>query len=252
MIPISIITPIYDVEKHLKDYAENMRLLQKEFDGITDIILVNNNTSKRINGSKALAGLKNLKVIENMKNVGFGRACNQGMRIAKGKLMLILNPDLKIDGSSLQKLVSEMENSRKAKILSCKLLNDDGSLQYSCRRFPTIRALLARRIHFPFRFLFKKEAERYDMRDYDHLLPRKVDWVSGALMLMREKYFFDERYFMYFEDIDLCRSVGSVYYFPSVSAYHRAERKSARHMGMLIAHVTSSLRYFMKFGLKNN
>lgn len=243
---ISIITPIYDVEKHLQKYAENILSLQKEFPEIKDIIIINNNTKKKIRKNKALNGLRNLKVIENKKNVGYGKACNQGMRIAKGKYMLILNPDVKIDGNSLKRLVSEFEKNKKAKIVSCKLVNEDGSLQYSCRRFPTFRALIARRISVPFAHIFRNELDKYDMRDYDRKEPKKVDWVSGALMLMKGKKYFDEGYFMYFEDIDLCRSVGGVYYYPAVSAVHKAERASARNLKLLLSHISSMMHYFRK------
>lgn len=243
---ISVITPIYDVEKHLGDYAENMRRLQNEFSGIKDIILINNNIRKKISKNKVLDVLKNLKIIENKKNIGYGRACNQGMRIAEGEYVLILNPDIKIDGDSLKKLLSELMKNKKVNIASCKLLDEDGSLQHSCRRFPSLGALLAKRIPFPFRYLFKKELDRYDMADYDHKSPRKVDWVSGALMLMRKRYLFDENYFMYFEDIDLCRKVKEVYYYPTVSAVHRAERGSTKDIMLLLSHVRSTIHYFWK------
>lgn len=248
---ISVITPIYGVEKHLQDYAKNMRRLQKEFGGIKEIILINNNTKNRIGRNSALDGLKNLKVIENKKNVGYGRACNQGMKIAKGKHMLILNPDVNIDGASLGNLISEMEKNKKANIVSCKLINEDGTLQNSCRRFPTFRALIARRMP-PFRHIFREELAEYYMEDYDLKNPAKVDWVSGALMLMKQKYYFDERYFMYFEDVDLCRSIGGVYYYPSVSARHKAERESARSIKLLVAHLSSSFKYFLKFWFKKD
>jgi|SRR3989344_3612282 len=247
---ISVITPIYDIEKHLHNYAVNMRSLQKEFNGIREIILINNNPYEEICKDSVLSGLNGLKIIGNRKNLGYGGACNQGISIAKGKYMLILNPDVKITGHSLRKLISELIKSKEANIISCKLLNEDGSLQHSCRRFPTIKSLLARRAPLFFSRIFSKELSAYNMDDYDHKNPIKVDWVSGALMLMKRKYFFDERYFMYFEDVDLCRRVGEIYYYPFISAFHKAERGSARDITLMIAHFSSALRYFLKFGLK--
>ena len=174
---ISIITPIYDIEKHMSDYIANIRSLQEGSKCITEIILINNNTKKRITKNRPLSKLKNLKVIENDENVGYGSACNQGMKAAKGRYFLILNPDVKIDAKSLGKLVRFLESKKDAKIVSCKLLNEDGSLQHSCRRFPTFRALLSRRIPFPFTALFRKELDHFNMTDYDHMTTRKVDWV---------------------------------------------------------------------------
>lgn len=255
---ISIITPIYDVESHLKSFISTISKIQKGLRDanaqkgmLCEVILINNNPEKGIKGGKGLnLDVPGLKIIQNRKNIGFGAACNQGMRMVKGKYILILNPDVRIEARALQNLVKAMENNKNANIISCKLLNEDGSLQNSCKRFPNLRAMLARRVRFPFASIFKKQLDRYEMADYDHKKPRKVDWVSGALMLMRKKYFFDERYFMYFEDADLCRGVGKVYYYPTISLVHKAERQSARSFKLLLFHMISGVYYFYKFSGK--
>lgn len=254
---ISIITPIYNIGSHLPGFISSMSKLEKQlkksFKGkiLNEIILINNNPKKDLRkvGNVNL-NVPNLKIIQNKKNIGFGAACNQGMKIAKGEYMLILNPDVKIEARSLQELLKIIKQNKKANIISCKLLNEDGSLQHSCKRFPTFRALLARRIKFPFALIFKKELDRYSMKEYDHKKPKKVDWVSGALMFMRKRYYFDERYFMYFEDADLCRRVGNVYYYPSVSVMHKAERQSARNIRLFFLHASSMIHYFYKFSVK--
>lgn len=246
---ISIITPIYDVESHLPGFIKTISKLvaSPKEKTVEEAILINNNPDVDLRNIKNEGiGLPCLKVIQNKKNKGYGAACNQGIRMAKGRHILILNPDVRIGLKALNELINALKQNNKAKIVSCKLLNEDGSLQHSCRRFPTLRALLARRIPLPFAYLFKKQLNRYNMKDYDHKSPKRVDWVSGALMLMRKKYYFDENYFMYFEDVDLCRKVGGVYYYPNVHATHKAERQSARSARLFLLHFASMSYYFCK------
>lgn len=255
---ISIITPIYDLESHLSNFIDLVHKLENKLKKdsrnglIKEIIIINNNPKKDIKKfMKSLPALSRLKIIQNKKNVGYGAACNQGIKRAKARYILILNPDVKINAKALKEIVKIAKQNKKANIISCKLLNGDGSLQLSCKRFPTFRALLARRIRFLFAYIFKKQLNRYEMKDYDHKSPRKVDWVSGAFMLMKNKYYFDERYFMYFEDADICRRIKGVYYYPSVSAIHKAERGSTRSIRMFLYHFVSMVRYFYKFSNKS-
>jgi N-acetylglucosaminyl-diphospho-decaprenol L-rhamnosyltransferase len=251
---ISIITPIYDINAHLNDFLSSMSsLMDKEGKKIVqEIILINNNPRKKISDKKLQDAQKidNLRIIQNKKNIGYGAACNQGIRMAQGKYTLILNPDVKIDSNALKRMADFLEKNKDANIVSCRLHNSDGSLQHSCKRFPTLSVLIARRVSFPFAYLFKRNLSRYEMREYDHKLPRRVDWVSGALMLMRRKYFFDEKYFMYFEDVDLCRQVKNIYYYPLVFAIHKSERASRRDFRLFFHHLSSMVYYLYKFSFK--
>lgn len=253
---ISIITPIYDIESHLSGFIDCISKLVGKSDDklVKEVILINNNPKKDIYCMKEMGlkikKIKILKVIQNKKNIGFGSACNQGLKAAKGDFFLIMNPDVNISYNALKGLLNALKRNNYANIISCKLLNEDCSLQHSCRRFPTLRALLARRIPCPFARIFKKNLDSFNMKDYNHKTPRKVDWVSGALMLMGDKYFFDEHYFMYFEDTDLCRRIGGVYYYPAVSAIHKAERQSARSPRLFFSHISSMIYYFYKFSKK--
>lgn len=250
---ISIITPIYNTKNHLPRFISCISKLIEQSNGklIKEVILINNNPKKDIYCIKGInLKIKGLKIIQNKKNIGFGAACNQGLKAAKGDFFLVMNPDIDINYNALNSLFKTLKHNKAANIVSCRLVNQDGSLQYSCRRFPTVRALLARRIPIPFRYLFRKQLDLYNMKDYDHKTKRKVDWVSGALMLMREKYYFDEHYFMYFEDIDLCRRIGGVYYCPEISATHKAERQSTQNIWLFLSHIKSMLYYFNKFTMK--
>lgn len=251
---ISIITPIYDVESHLPVFTETIsKLINSPKEKIVEeVILINNNPKIDLMRVKNVdINLPKLRVVQNRKNRGYGAACNQGIRQARGEHILILNPDVNVSLKTLNGLINALKKNDGANIVSCRLMNENGSLQHSCRRFPTLRALLARRMRFPFRYIFKKELGRYNMEDYDHESPRKVDWVSGALMLMKKRHYFDEHYFMYFEDVDLCRRVGGVYYYPNFSAIHKAERQSAKNIMLFFSHFKSMIYYFYKGYRKN-
>ncbi|MBI4140696.1 glycosyltransferase family 2 protein [Candidatus Woesearchaeota archaeon] len=196
--------------------------------------MVVDNNSKDNSVAKIKKEFPQTEIIENKTNKGYGAACNQAIKIAQGNHTLILNPDITLETNTVEELLKYLEQNKEAKIVSCKLENANGTLQDSFREFPTIISLLRRQ----FKAITTKES----------ILPQKVDWVSGALMLLRDKYYFDERFFLYFEDVDLCKTVGNVYYYPLVSATHTAQRESKQNLKLAILHAKSALKYFLKHG----
>ena len=138
-----------------------------------------------------------------------------------------------------------MSKNKEVNIAAPKLLNDDGSVQLSCRTFPTFCLMLARNIP-GLKYLFSKSLKKHNMLDYNHDTPQKVDWVSGAFMVFRNKYFFDSRFFMYFEDVDICRRIGKVWYYPEAVAHHSAGHGSKRNINLFLSHLKSMLYYFVK------
>lgn len=200
------------------------------------VVVDNNSTDDSV--AKIKKEFPTAKIIENKANKGYGRACNQAIKIASGKHILILNPDIILEKNTVDELLKYLEENKQAKIVSCKLKNSDGTIQDSFREFPTLFTLLKRQVQTRFRAK-KITAEEINT-------PTKVDWVSGALMLMRDKYYFDERFFMYFEDVDLCKTIGDVYYYPAVSATHIAKRESAKSLKLVLWHAKSAIQYFTK------
>ena len=83
------------------------------------------------------------------------------------------------------------------------------------------------------------------MKDYDHKKPKKVDWVSGGCMMFKNKFLLDEKYFLYFEDVDFC-IWKNVYYNPNAAAYHEVQRTSKRRIKYMIYHIRSFIRYSCK------
>ncbi len=145
-------------------------------------------------------------------NVGFGAGNNLALEHAGGRYVLFLNSDTEVVPGALDALVHFADANQDIGVLGPKLLNGDGSLQYSCRSYPNLGTGFFR--NTPLGRLFPKNSftNDYLLTSYDHLTPRDVDWVSGAALMMRRSIIdeigaFDEEYFMFCEDVDLCYRV---------------------------------------------
>ena len=204
----------------------------------------------------------NIKIIFNNSNNGFAKANNQGIKLAQGKYILILNPDAIVSPNSIETLYQFMENHPEAGISGPKLLNPDKSIQYSCLRFPHWYTPALRRTFLNKLNIFQKKLDDYLMKDFDHKETRKVDWLLGAALMIRKSSldkigFFDERFFLYFEDVDLAQRMHQakfkVYYVPQSIMYHFHQRLSAKSSSILSLfskitriHIASGLKYFTK------
>lgn len=189
-----------------------------------EIIVVDNGSTdgsqeclKRIKESKN----QRIKVLFNKENLGFAKAVNQALRQAQGEYILLLNPDIKVKKNALKKLIKFAKNHPEAGIIGARLLNPDGTTQGSC--FPKLSIANAiKEFWLGQKGVFEKYAPRTQK-------PVEVEAVVGACMLIAKKViekvgFFDERYFLYFEDLDYCRRVKKsgwkVYYLPEAEFIH--------------------------------
>lgn len=201
---------------------------------------------------------KNIYLIDAGKNLGFCKACNIGAEKAKGKFLVFLNPDSKLTGGNIEDLIEFYENrikTHRVGVAGAKLVNSDGTLQYSCRSFPT----LARQFYESYFLhrLFKNSPVfgSYFLSWWDHRSVREVDWLSGAFMFIRKKDFdeaggFDEDYFMYSEDCDLClrlyREGYKNYYFPFFIVEHADSGIASKNKALREAGVWKSRRLYFK------
>lgn len=141
------------------------------------------------------------------RNRGFAAASNIAMAHAKGRYFLLLNPDCVLPSDALQKLVDLAEAQPDAGLIGPKLVYPDGRLQYSCRRFPTLKAAFFRDTVFGRIFSSARAPSEYLMADWDHDGLRDVDWLSGACLLARAEAVrdvgdLDEGFFWGSEDVD--------------------------------------------------
>ena len=180
-----------------------------------------------------------VEFIQNRSNLGFAAGANMGFRKSQGEFVFVLNPDVLVQDQSVETLVSTLRNNADAGLALPLLRNPDGSLQYSCRRFYSYTTLVMRRAPFNRFFPTHAAVRKHLMLDWNHDSLARVDWGLGAAMLVRrsalqEPYLFDERFFLYFEDVDLClrlrRRGWKVLYVPRASMIHYHRRESARHI----------------------
>ncbi len=218
---LSIIIVNYNTGELLKECVQSIEETTNDFQNPSCEVVVIDNAS--IDGS--VEELKNgrtekLKIIQNANNLGFAKAVNQGIKKVRGKYILLLNPDTKVQKGAIQKLLSFAESTDDAGIVGTKLILEDGTTQKSVFHSPTIWRAVQE-------FWFGKKT-------YSSYVPRTstpvvVDAVVGAAFLITPRALqtagmLSERYFMYFEDLDYCRRVKKaglkVYYLPEAEIVH--------------------------------
>jgi GT2 family glycosyltransferase len=214
-----------------------LRSIEQCLQGFAHQVIVVDNHSQDNSWHLLRKEFPRLILIGNPSNLGFGRAVNQGFRMAQGKYILILNPDVTLLPGSVEKAIHFLEEHPEVALLLPKLLNPDGTLQLSCRRFPNFSAFLYRRTPLGKFFPNHKIIREHLMMDWEHDEAREVDWGMGACMFLRredlkDQNIFDERFFLYFEDIDLCFRLKDegrkVIYYPEAAMVHYHVRQSVR------------------------
>jgi len=226
---ISIVIVNYNVREFLRGALESVRR-SLAFGGLEGEVFVVDNASR--DGSAEMVRKEFPEVLLHAlnENIGFGRANNLAMREAKGKYMLILNPDTILGEDTLQVMIDFMKAHPKTGVSGCKLLNADGSFQISCRRgFPTPWASFTKLFGLSTFFPNSPRFAQYNLTYLPVDETYEIDALAGAFMLLSREAFektagFDEDYFMYGEDIDLCYRIKkaglAVYYVHSTSTVH--------------------------------
>jgi hypothetical protein len=201
--------------------------------------------------------------IQAERNGGFAIGNNLGIAKARGTYIMVINPDIAVVPGSIEAMHLFMEQHSDIGILGPKLINPDGSVQHSCRRYPNFFTPLYRRTFFGHLPFARRSLDYYLMVDFDHVTSTDVDWLFGACLFIRTSVVekvgaFDERFFMYFEDLDLCRRVWQagyrVTYLVTITMVHYHQRLSAERSGLLgllshggRIHVASGIKYFAKY-----
>jgi GT2 family glycosyltransferase len=189
-----------------------------------------------------------VKVVRNVAPRGFGANHNTAYRQAKGEWFCVMNPDIRISQDPFPILMKEISGLRGA-VIAPAVLTMDGRIEDSTRHFPTLLSLA------------RKMAGLGDGRYPFHLGDATfvADWVGGMFMFFRSESFaaaggFDEAFFLYYEDVDLCMRLGlagqRVLACPKAQVFHDARRASRRNLQYMRWHAYSMIRYFRKYGLQ--
>lgn len=206
---LSIIIVSYNVEELLKKCIHS--LLETVNHIKFEIIVVDNNSS-----DNTVQMLKNefpdVIIIENKKNVGFAAANNQGIQISQGEYILLLNPDTLVLPEAINSMLHFMENNKQTGAIGCKILNPDGTLQSSCRNFPTLPRIFFESIGLHQLFSKIDLFDGYFLQNWDHNKIREVDSVKGACLMtssdvLSEIGMLDENFFLFGEEVDLCKRI---------------------------------------------
>lgn len=241
-------------------------LKESELGGLSLELIVVDNDSDDSLGDLIRWQFPDVVFIQNEKNLGMGAGNNKGLRSARGRYLVVANPDIVVFEDTLRVLYEYMEDHPDAGIVGPRQLNPDGSLQESCFRWPSALTPAWRRTPLGYLWFARRDLDRYLMRDWSHTTIREVDWLLGSFLFCRREAleragWFDPRYFLYFEDTDLCHSVWQsgyrVIYHADTQIIHNHRRQSAaiawykfffnkatRH------HVRSWLKYLLKWGIK--
>lgn len=186
-----------------------------------------------------------LKVIENAHPKGFGANHNAAFEKVEGDYFCVMNPDIRLGSNPFPALLSAMRE-RAAALIAPAVLSPTGHLEDSIRHFPTVMSLLRKSLGI-------REKE-YRYSPGVHAFP--VDWVAGMFMLFRSEAFqevagFDERFFLYYEDVDVCarlwKAEGVVLACPQAQVIHDARRASRHQPRYMLWHASSLLRYFGRY-----
>lgn len=199
-----------------------------------------------------------VKILQNVKPLGFGENNNKGVLASSGKYIAIINPDVVLSKNSLDNLFRYAESNSNYGILVPKLLNPNGSIQYSVRGFVSVKALF-------YRFLSKgndntnnKIVSRYLCKNLDTEKIQPVDWAIGAALFLKKDFYaslggFDQDYFLYMEDEDLClrswKMHKPVIYLPQSVMTHNHLRGSSKLGKITLLHLRSMFTFFKHHGL---
>ena len=184
-----------------------------------------------------------VNLMENTTNVGFSKANNQAIQASNTKYVFLLNSDAAVHPGTLETLGKYANENPTSAIIGPKVLNRDGSLQFSCRRFPVIWAGFFRNTLLGRLAPNNRFARAYLMEDFDHSKTGNVDWLSGCAMFIRRDLIdaigaLDERFYMYCEDVDICwrawNNGKKVVYMPDAVVTHAIGRSSDKNAEKMI------------------
>lgn len=215
---ISIIVVSWNVREKLKD---NLRALYESQNIDFEVFVVDNNSA---DGTAEM--VKNdypkVKLIANKENYGFASANNQAIKLAGGRYVLLLNPDMRLFDDTLSRMVSWADSHDKAWVIGCRLIDESARIIKQVRRFPALVDQLAIILKIP--HIFPAVLNRYLMNDFDYSKSASVDSIRGGFFMIRREAInkvglLDERYFLWFEEVDYCRRVkqvgGQIWYMPT-------------------------------------
>lgn len=250
----------FDLTISIVLYKTNVALLRQVMDSVATctlnykLYLIDNSPTDEL---RSIGTGPKVEYIFNNKNLGFGRAHNIAMRRSvDGALYhLVLNPDVKFEAGTLEKIFEKMQGDPSIGMISPKILYPDGSIQYLCKLLPTPLDLFGRRF-LGERDWVERRNKAYELRESGYNSEMNIPYLSGCFMFLRtsalkEVGFFDERIFMYIEDADLTRRIYQRYktlFYPEAQIVHHYEKGSYKNKKLMLYNIHGASVYFFKWG----
>lgn len=240
--------PLADIKKII-DEVSNLELSHH-------LYILDNSPEKIISKEMSGAGLT---VIHSGSNLGFGRGHNVCLRYAEQlspEAHLFINPDVEFTATAIEVLFKYLTSDNSVGLVTPAVYYPDGTFQYVCRTLPTVFQLAVRLLKpvLP-SWLISKVNYEHEMRYLNYSKDQIIPMVNGCFFIVRFETlkrvgYFDERFFMYFEDVDLCRRLGEfskLVYSPDAKVYHAHQRGSHKETKLLLIHLASAFKYFKKW-----
>lgn len=259
MFDLSVIIVNYNVKELLENCIQSVIAASKNLK--TEIIIVDNNSfDGSVNYiSNKFADFSNVKIIPSEVNLGFAKANNLAVEKSQGKYLLILNPDTILQEDTLEKCLAYYEDTPSIGCLTCKLILPNGKLDLACRRsFPTPSVALYRIFGLSKLFPKSRIFGKYNLTYLDENQTYEVDAVVGAFMFLSKNVFeliggFDEDYFMYGEDLDLCYKIKKagykIFYYSGTSIIHYKGESTKKSSVSYVNNFYGAMKIFVEKNL---
>jgi hypothetical protein len=259
-VDVSIVIVSFNTKDLTRQCLEHV---QKHAAAVRHEVLVVDNASGDGSADMVAAEFPRVHLVRSNENKGFAGGNNPAMKIARGRYILLLNSDAFLAEGVLEKTIDYMDDHPRIGVLGCRLTDPDGTLQPSARMLPGPLNKILHITGLAARFSKSKFFGRVDYTWWDHSEPRTVGWVVGAYFLIRRETMenigvLDERYFLYFEEIDYCltarRAGWEVVFYPHAEIVHIGGQStikvpgkiSAKGRQMISIRLTSEFRYYRK------
>ncbi len=240
-------------------YNEKEEVLKKAIESILaleldkELIIIDNSPLNRM--KKFVGEYKEINYIHLKKNIGFGKAHNLAFSSLKNKsdIHLVVNPDIYFDPKNIKEFILWMNKQNDIVLATPKVLNEDGTTQNIVRNIPTFWTLFKRRIN-PFG-VFDEFIAKDEYQDVELLDTQNIPFAHGCFLVFKREIFeklggFDERYFMYMEDVDIfirAKKFGRTVINTNFIIYHKHRKASAKSLKLLLVHLVSALKFFLTY-----
>lgn len=222
---------------------------------IVDNSCLDDKNEEIIDFNKYISNYKDVKYINTNNNLGFGKGHNYIINDIDSKYHAIVNPDILLKEDALLKIIEYLDSNDDVGMVIPNLTDEEGNRQEVYRLEPTIFDMFIRMFC---KKMFKKRKAKHTMQNMDYTKPFQVPFGQGSFLVIRTKLFkdlngFDDNFFMYLEDADLCKRVNKVsklMYLPTATVIHKWERGSHKNKKLFKYHLKSMKYYFKKWGYK--